>query len=534
MVVTTDENGAYRLPQAQVGRLILTVTAAGYAPDLKILSVDNDSPAADFELQPGNTIRLRVVDQRGEPVAGVRVYTEAWRGNRSLEIADEKTDDEGYWQWNEAPADEVKYGFSKKGHIGLETSLLPLSEVQTMVLNPVVRVHGKVMNRETREPIEKFKYVEGVWWDADYDRYILQRSRVNVGKDGEFVFEMSSACAKFCIRVDADGYRALVSRPIMPDEGNVEIDFELEDGTDLNGVVLTPDGAPAQEATVALRGDQMSLIVSNGQLQQYSVETSVTTDSTGKFDLPVAVSPITVLVLHEKGWAELANTSEQSARQITLTPWSSVEGVVYQGERPKSDERVVLQIGPDGDLKVPSHWHYSTTANSAGEFRFDKLRGGPATVYKVIRYGIAGPDSGASWYSHATPIELTPGARTQVKVGGEGRRLRGHLMAPDDAGKAIDWNMGVVRLATPDKIDSEMASDTKYATAIGPDGTFDIFDVLPGNYIIRGTIYSETSGPNGRWIPIATLQQPCEVVEGDRAEPVDLGTFTVELVNSQD
>jgi hypothetical protein len=532
--VTTDEKGAYRLPKPQVGRLILTVTAPGYAPDLRILSLGKGPVDADFQLEPGRTTRLRVVDQQGQPVPAVKVYADEWRGNRSLEIADVKTDEEGYWQWNDAPADEVNYGFSKEGHIGLEADLAASDEVHTLTLNPAVIVNGKVVDTETGEPIESFKYVEGVWWEPSYDGYILQSSNVETGKAGTFRFQMESACHKFCVRVEAEGYRPLVSREIMPNEGEIDIDFQLEKGSSPAGVVLTPEGQPARGASVAVGGERMPLMVNNGQAQQFSADALTTTDGEGRFELPVPDANHTIVVLHESGWAELNSPNDQAVASITLVPWSQVEGTVYEGEQPSSGETVIARVAPQEDARSTSQWYSNSTTNEAGEFLVGHLRSGPALVHKTVRYAVTDTDLWMTAYSQLKHVELVPGSITRVKIGGEGRTVEGQLTIADEDREQIDWKMGLVELIKGENAEIGEEYEAEYAAGIKEDGRFAILDVLPGSYTMKVTIYPETGASNRRWYPVATLQQSCEIVDGNGKDGVDLGGFAVNLVESEE
>lgn len=535
LVVTTEEDGKYQLPEPQVGRLVLTVTAPGFAPELKSLNLEKPTGNIDFQLEPGKNIRLHVVDKDGKPVEGVRVYAEEWRGNRSLDLSkDEKTDPQGDWEWKEAPADAVKYGLSKDGHIGLEVDLKPSDEVHTLTLNPVVVVCGKVTDKETTEPINSFKYVEGVWWEPEYDTYILQSSHVEVGKNGEFEFRMTSACAKFCVRVDADGYRPLVSREILTDEGEIEIDFPLQKGLAPTGTVLTPDGELARNASVALGGIRMPVMINNGTVQQFSADAVTTTDREGKFELPMPGDDFTIVVSHETGWAELNNPSDDKIQTIKLSPWCQVTGVALQGDRPIVGEPVMARLLPSKNSQSTSQWYNSGMTNERGEFYIGRMRTGPALVHRSIRYAVSGADSWMTAYSHLKNVEIKPGTNTQVKLGGDGRRVSGQLTVADNDREQIDWTMGLVQLTKTEKAGTDDQSEADYAAAVDENGQFAFIDVLPGSYDLSIDIYPKIRPSTGRWLAIATLNEPREIAQGDREEAVDLGSFTVELVKSQD
>ena len=65
----TDQQGRYRFGNGRPGRLTLTVAATGHAPELREVLVTKGMKPVDFQLAPGKTIRLRVVDTAGKRLA---------------------------------------------------------------------------------------------------------------------------------------------------------------------------------------------------------------------------------------------------------------------------------------------------------------------------------------------------------------------------------------------------------------------------------------------------------------------------------
>ncbi len=65
-----DADGRFRFTHVPAGEAILTVQAPGHAPDLRKVDLRADLPPVEFRLDKGRTIRGRVVDRHGEPLAG--------------------------------------------------------------------------------------------------------------------------------------------------------------------------------------------------------------------------------------------------------------------------------------------------------------------------------------------------------------------------------------------------------------------------------------------------------------------------------
>jgi hypothetical protein len=108
----TDAAGRYIFPHGDdhrpLRRWVVEVEAAGFAPAYKVTSPESKLPPVEFRLSPARPYYGRVVDRRGQPVAGVVVRAKmddfdhlSWRA---------VTDAEGRFVWRDAPQ-EGKIGF---------------------------------------------------------------------------------------------------------------------------------------------------------------------------------------------------------------------------------------------------------------------------------------------------------------------------------------------------------------------------------------------------------------------------------------
>src|SRR5262249_34750856 len=76
----TGPDGLYRLPGCEPKPARLVVSASGRATDLKELNIEPGMGPVDFRMKPGGTVRVRVVDQQGNPVPRTRIFFQRWRG----------------------------------------------------------------------------------------------------------------------------------------------------------------------------------------------------------------------------------------------------------------------------------------------------------------------------------------------------------------------------------------------------------------------------------------------------------------------
>ena len=65
---------------ASRGPTRLVVSAKGRATDMKELNIEPGMGPVDFRMKPGGTVRIRVLDEQGNPVPRARIFFQRWRG----------------------------------------------------------------------------------------------------------------------------------------------------------------------------------------------------------------------------------------------------------------------------------------------------------------------------------------------------------------------------------------------------------------------------------------------------------------------
>jgi len=83
----SDPHGHYAIEGVPPGPTVVTVHLEGHAPELREVTVTAGADVtADFELGPGQTVLGRVQDENGDPVNGMNVLADAWRGHTTLDL----------------------------------------------------------------------------------------------------------------------------------------------------------------------------------------------------------------------------------------------------------------------------------------------------------------------------------------------------------------------------------------------------------------------------------------------------------------
>ena len=111
----TGTDGAYRLVGCEPVATQIVVSAKGRATDMKDLSIAPDMGPVDFQMKPGGTVRIRVLDEKGNPVPKARIFFQRWRGPFfkyfEFDHVSQYCDQNGIWVWNEAAARRVQSGY---------------------------------------------------------------------------------------------------------------------------------------------------------------------------------------------------------------------------------------------------------------------------------------------------------------------------------------------------------------------------------------------------------------------------------------
>ena len=142
--VSTDAEGRFRFGHVPSGTQTVTAQSPGRAPELADVVVASGMKPVEFRLGPGHLIRGRVVNPEGKPLDGVTVQAMNWKGHSSLDWTT-KTDAEGRFTWDSAPAEPVLLTLTRPGYTMVGQREFQADKGETNVtMYPPLRVRGKV------------------------------------------------------------------------------------------------------------------------------------------------------------------------------------------------------------------------------------------------------------------------------------------------------------------------------------------------------------------------------------------------------
>ncbi len=259
------------------------------------------------------------------------------------------------------------------------------------ILNQVVEAFGKKTVAWNEQPF---------WW----------MSRGEVVSNGTFSVDFTPLSSTPMLRVEAEGYRPFETDPIPTN--NTSLVIRLKSGEGPNGVVLLPDGKPAEGATVHYAASQEQLGLSGRTLRAYGQrEGQQVTGKDGKFSFPIRAHGVTLYAAHPSGWAEESVERGGDGVKLRLKPWASLAGVLLQTDGTPA-------AGVELSLTMPSDWQRGepriniqgrTTTDAQGRFQFADVPPRRVEVQRII------PMSQGSWtYKLQTWLVAQPGITNEL------------------------------------------------------------------------------------------------------------------------
>jgi RNA polymerase sigma factor (sigma-70 family) len=586
----TNANGEFVLRGIPIGsELVLAAQGDRVAPELRQGIVSANPDPFSFTMTPGKTLRFRVVDERGKPVAGLEIDPREWRGTYVIEASEQErdgrrrfphTNTDGVVELRNAPADAVTFDPICDDHYLRKTFTLTASDhSQTVVLRDPIKVSLKVVDDASGEPIANFKVVEG-YGSADSVNYWYQDPAKH-GKDGVLNLTINWELApRRYYRVEAAGYEPAIQN-LGDEKDSAELLFRLKKEGRPEISVVKPDGSPAAGVEVYCVEPSTNFSLESSQVLRDPREASeateiLKTDAGGRARLKGNEPAGTrVVVLGSPGIAVVAY-SDAIGQPVKLDAWASLKGRAMIGREPARNAAISLSYVAEGSPPPYVTGLFSTTADGDGAFEFPRVPPGKALVGRWIETNL-GSQFAQGTMASGNQFELKPGESAIVNVGGVGRPVIGCVVFGSSAtagGVAIRhviYSLGMVRGGpggpTPPEMPASLEAEMRKALAtlgpqreaalakyrrdqqpyedawqawlaklrdmafiVGSDGRFRVDDVEPGDYSMSVEV---TNADNMRPIGAATTRFSVPEMSGGRSDDaLDIGELAVEAAKT--
>ncbi len=459
----TDEKGAYRLPGCEPGEYTLAVAAEGYAPGSREAEVAADKKTFDLSVVEGKPIRIRVLDDEGNPLSGAAVDTIGLSAGSLLDYRlaaqsgkgpDPRTDDEGRWSRLWIPKEKPQVSIHKDGYERVEKVLSPGDEEHVVTLRKGGwTIAGRVTNAETGEPVTEFRLVEKFWLGVEEMDFLWRDGFRVRNENGEYRKTWNtSGEGRRVVRIEAERFLPCQPRHLKVDERYATFDVKLRPADPVTGTVRDPEGNPAADVEVVLVTATRGVNLNNGSVGELHLHLSARTGPDGKFSLPPQDEPYVLLALDKRGFGEV--TGGEGANDITIRPWARLEGTFSLRGKPKTNEAIRLHFHEPRrqrqDLSALERIRerivldYRIQTDAQGRFQFDRLFPGKGSVMRCV---VRKEGSGSLWSTtHQAEVEFVSGKTARVDLGRGGKTVTGKFTLSDGVKGTPDWARATVTL----------------------------------------------------------------------------------------
>jgi uncharacterized GH25 family protein len=436
--VNVRYDGSFIVHGCEPGEQLISAEARGYAPTTRRIEIGPEMQPVQLTLEERKILKLKVVNPDGEPVPKANIWLDTFgrlqtHFDKPAPVTiqtefDEKTDAEGRVVWNEAPDRTLRFDIHRSGYMRLNgVEIRPDGEEHVVTLDPALVVKGTVRDASRGGLIPEFRIICG-WpnrrapdgemqprWSS------LERFWLNFA-DGRFEHSFEEPLVRgttnrgYILKFEADDYAPYISRVIAADEGEVELNVELDPAASTPITVLTPDGAPAVRADVGLVRSGNDLRFLGDRLDSSTGGAVLSTDYRGQFELSPDESITRLLIAHEAGFAWVDRETAEQQGQITLQPGGRVEGVAIDGGQPVSGVLLRLQFaGESAQQLSPDYNRFKVKTDQEGRFGFPPV---PAGEYHITQM-IPQPQRNGNPVWTLQPIQkitVEPGSTTTLKL----------------------------------------------------------------------------------------------------------------------
>jgi hypothetical protein len=348
----------------------------------------------------------------------------------------------------------------------------------------------------------------------------IERSHAFQAEAGRFEWKTGRTDTGHYVRIEAKGYQPAMSKMLRVGESEqITLNFELEKGCNVEGVVRGIEGEPLEDADVLMCTAMQGLYLSNGKLTRARSTLIAKTTAQGRFSFPPETDPFLLVVANDTGYAQVTQKEIAGSGRIQLQPWARIEGKLLRDGKPVTGYRIRLSPVRVGNSSAPHFFaQYHSTTNEKGEFIFERVAPGPVSL---------SPDLGPWEQSELTsaqnvPLVAKPGDTIHLSLGTEGKSIKGKIVLPAGIQRTMAWDYGINYLVAlkdgipvPDKIKDldfdwrRGFSDTwtasregrayfqtlhKHFVKLSPDGSFRIDGVKAGKYEFVLRIYDPPRG----------------------------------------
>jgi hypothetical protein len=346
---------------------------------------------------------------------------------------------------------------------------------------------GRVTDAASGTPLAHFQVTPGNEFFSSQIK--LEESSRALGVDGAYVVRLNRRFSSPVFKVDAEGYLPALFTP--PQEDRADFDITLQPGAGPRGRVLSPNGQPAPNVTVALICSGQYGAVRDGWLRSGPHSNLVVmTDAGGHFAFAPQLQMQQIVAAGPDGFVMVSPGDFAANPDLMLERWGRIKGVLKRPSGPGRNENLDLSLASSEQIR---EWsldigHHVITDH---EDRFEFERVPPRELRLTYRVKIDARQSRS--VPLPPPFTVRPGQTLELCVEAAERKTIGDFFIPQpkSAPKSGPPITGVVLLPT-----SEPAAGAEVGLAVANESLGLLKASLQAG---RGASFKTATDDNGRF-----------------------------------
>ena len=432
--MATDSLGRFSWVAQPHKLVILTAWAPHCAPQTKMFKMGTVPKSVSFHLEPGRTVKGRVLNNSGKPIAGAvlspdRADGMSFLGDAYVQMAwmpALRTNGDGQFVWHHAPPGALQFDVTTGGCATVSWTVEPTSRKPRLTLYPPVRIRGTVVDAKTGLPIKKFTEILGTEFTSAPPVPIpaLQFDWPNprTGHNGRLKVHVHYTYTKagMGLLIQAPGYKAVQSGIFHRSQAVVDMHFAMVRAPNLVLKIINNHGRPVGSAiAVIVQPGPLPFNVVNGRYP-YLDRQRIVSNAKGYVRFLPQRGEFRLLVVSRQGYADLRENQLPKSGIIRLISWAKITGHLTVGGKPVAGWRATSNwrdfVGPVFNSSNPEIWMTSDTkSDHAGNFILERIPAGKVQV-SMYRMPVGGPSTARIPNSEIKSLNIKPGQVVHVSL----------------------------------------------------------------------------------------------------------------------
>lgn len=326
----SSKQGLFQFDGIPATRVHVDAIAERMAREIIRLELSRETANINVIMQPARKVTIKAVDGKsGKPIEDVKfniLYLQDYTSK--LEIT---TNSKGNAAWYDAPVEKVWVGVMAHGYQFTRLLVNEVNSDYTVKLFKPVTVTGTITDKTNGNPITNFSIRRehtSLNLSTNEEDTVVYDSEKNNSIEGAYKLKQYISELSHRLRIEAVGYKPVVSRDFIDEDGDVELNFKLERQPWITGNVIEGENTPAAGAIVILCKPLSFVSLGNGSLLDIEDDNSraIQTGESGYFTFPDPKNAWTLIAYNDAGYCRVNKAKFMKNNSIQLLDWAGVHG----------------------------------------------------------------------------------------------------------------------------------------------------------------------------------------------------------------